>query len=242
MAGTEDPRIAVIAGGGSGIGQGCAIRLAKNGYRVMLVGRTEEKLKATAHVIANAGGSASTFVADVRDWDRLGELNRLLADEGLDMLINCAGGQFASPAASLSRNGWQSVIDVNLSGSFFLARQLYPALRRRAGSIVNVVADVWQRAAPTICHSGAARSGVINLTRTLALEWAADGIRVNAISPGLTDTPAVRKYNVPIDVSALVPLGRYGTVHEVVDAILFMGLSTYITGEVLTVDGGYWLR
>jgi citronellol/citronellal dehydrogenase len=235
-------KVAVVAGAGSGIGRGCALRLGSSGFRLVLLGRTKAKLDSTCDAIRRGGGEASTFVADVRDWDRLGELNDELAGEGVDLLINCAGGQFLSPASSLTRNGWQSVVDINLSGSFFLARQLYPALRRRRGAIVNVVADVWQRGAPSICHSGAARAGVISLTRSLALEWAADGIRVNAVSPGLTDTPAVARYGLPANAAELVPLGRFGTVEEVVDAILFMGTASYITGEVLTVDGGYWLR
>jgi citronellol/citronellal dehydrogenase len=242
LASAEDQPVALVAGGGSGIGQGCALRLAGSGYRVIVLGRTESKLDATVEQIVESGGTSSAFVADVRDWDRLGELGALLESDGLDLLINCAGGQFLSPAEALSPRGWQSVLDVNLTGSFYLARQLFPALRRRKGAIVQVVADVWQRAAPNMAHSGAARAGVINLTRTLALEWAKDGIRVNAVSPGLTDTPAVRKYKITYDVREIVPLGRYGTVDEVVDAILFMGRTAYITGEVLTVDGGYWLK
>jgi citronellol/citronellal dehydrogenase len=232
----------VVAGGGSGIGQGCALRLAKTGWRVIVLGRTEAKLDSTVDQTVEDGGTVTAIVADVRDWDRLGELNAMVEPDGVDLLINCAGGQFLSPAEALSPNGWKSVVDVNLSGSFYLSRQLHPALRRRKGGIVHVVADVWQRAAPNMAHSGAARAGVINLTRTLALEWAKDGIRVNAVSPGLTDTQAVKKYNISYDVTEIVPLGRYGTIDEVVDAILFMGTASYITGEVLTVDGGYWLR
>jgi len=240
MAPTE--KIAIVAGGGSGIGQGCARKLAAMGYRTILVGRTEGKLRAAADEIARAGGRASVFAADVRDFERLGELHARVADDGIDLLINCAGGQFVSPSSALSKNGWQAVLDVNLSGSFFLSRQLYPALRKRRGSVVNVVANLWQRPAPGLAHSAAARAGVVNLTRTLALEWAADGIRVNAVSPGVTDTPALRNYPQSDEVTASVPLGRIGTVEEVADAILFMGHAPYITGEVLTIDGGLHLR
>lgn len=237
---TQQP-VAIVAGGGSGIGQGCALRLGERGYHVILVGRTEAKLNATADEIAGAGGSASMFPADVRNWERLVELQALVERRGVDLLINCAGGQFFASSNELSRNGWQAVIDTNLSGSFFLCRQLFPALRQRRGSAVMVVANLWQRAVPGLVHSGAARAGVVSMMRTLALEWAGYGIRVNAVSPGLTDTPALRNYPHTDSVAQTVPLGRIGRVDEVVDAILFMAFAPYITGEVLTIDGGLQL-
>jgi len=241
MANVASDKLAVVAGAGSGIGQGCALRLADLGYRVVLVGRTEAKLAETEARIAEGGGRAEIFACDVRNWERLGELQALLADRGVDLLINCAGGQFYAKAMDISRNGWQAVIDTNLSGSFFICRQLYPALKLRGGSVVLVVANLWQRAAPGMAHSGAARAGVVNLARTLAIEWAPDRIRVNAVSPGVTDTPALRNYPHQEETTKRVPLGRMATVDEVADAILFMGLSQYITGEVLTIDGGLQL-
>lgn len=235
---TEQP-IAVIAGGGSGIGRGCALRLANEGYHVVLVGRDAAKIDNTAKEITDAGGSALAFQADVRDWDRLGELQTLLGNRGIDLLINSAGGQFAKPSAELSRDGWQSVVDINLSGSFFLCRQLQPSLIKRHGGIVLIVANMWRKPAPSLAHSAAARAGVVNLMNTLALEWAPNGIRVNAVAPGLTDTPALLpQYRALADK---VPLKRIGTVEEVVDAILFMGRNPYITGEVLSIDGGLHL-
>jgi NAD(P)-dependent dehydrogenase (short-subunit alcohol dehydrogenase family) len=209
------------------------------GYRVVLVGRTAAKLDETVQQITNTGGSATAFQADVRDWDRLAELQALVGDTGVDLLINSAGGQFAKPSAELSRDGWQSVVDINLSGSFFLCRQLLPSLRKRRGAIVLIVANMWRRPAPNLAHSAAARAGVVNLMNTLALEWAPAGIRVNAVAPGLTDTPALLdQYRA---IASVVPLKRIGTVDEVVDAILFMGRSPYITGEVLAIDGGLHL-
>lgn len=242
MAQDSNRKVAVVAGAGSGIGRGCALRLAALDYHVVLVGRSEDKLAATAASIAETGGVATVFAADVRDWDRLGELQAQVEAAGVDLLINSAGGQFYKPASELSPNGWRAVVEVNLSGSFFLSRQLYPSLRKRQGSVVNVVANLWQRPAPGMAHSAAARGGIVSLTRTLALEWAPDRIRVNALSPGLTDTPALHNYPHVESVFSTVPLGRIGTVEEVADAILFLAHAPYITGEVLTIDGGLHLR
>jgi citronellol/citronellal dehydrogenase len=242
MAGEDNEKVAIVAGAGSGIGQGCALRLARMGYRVIALGRTEAKLNETVDQIARTGGRAAVFVADVRDWDRLAELQATVDSEGVDIVVNSAGGQFHAYANAISRGGWQAVVDTNLSGSFFLCRQLYPSLLKRKGSVVTVIANIWQRAAPMAAHSGAARAGIVSLTRTLALEWASDGIRVNAVSPGVTDTRAFREYGHDAKFIDSIPLRRMATVDEVVDAILFMGLSTYTTGEVLTIDGGLQLR
>ncbi len=239
MTMNPDKRIAVVAGSGSGIGQGCALRLAGEGWHVVLVGRDATRLEDTAARIAAAGSSAECFPGDVRDWERMGELGALVSDSGIDLLVNSAGGQFAAHAAELSRNGWQAVVDTNLNGAFFLARHLYPALVKRRGAIVMVVANLWQKGAATMAHSGAARAGVVNLVRTLAVEWAGQGIRVNAVSPGYTDTPALLdSYRRLVPT---VPLGRIGTVEEVVDAILYLAGAAYVTGDVLTIDGGLHL-
>jgi NAD(P)-dependent dehydrogenase (short-subunit alcohol dehydrogenase family) len=234
-------RTAVVAGGGSGIGRECARQLAGLGYRLVLVGRRAEPLAESAAAIAAAGGEAQAFAGDVRDWERMAELGALLEPDGLDLLVNSAGGQFTAPAAEISANGWRAVVETNLTGAFNLARHLLPALKRRKGAIVNVVADIWRRGAPGLAHSAAARAGVVSLTRTLALEWAAFGIRVNAVSPGVTEGPAVLRYPKHADALAAVPLGRAATPAEVAEAILFLGRSAYITGDVLTVDGGLHL-
>jgi citronellol/citronellal dehydrogenase len=235
-------KTAIVAGGGSGIGRGCALQLAARGYEVTVVGRTEAKLAETVAQIVQAGGTARAFVADVRDWDRLGELHAQVADRGLDTLVNSAGGQFVKPAAEISPNGWRAVVGTNLDGAFFLCRQLYPALRKARGAVVHIVSDIWRRPVDGMAHSSAARAGVVNLTQALAREWARDGIRVNAVAPGFTETEAVHRYPEFPKMVQKVPLGaRAGTVGEVVDAILFLAQSQYITGEFLTVDGGMHL-
>lgn len=238
------PPTAVVTGGGSGIGAACAARLAGAGNMVVLVGRRPDPLEEVAGAIVAAGGVAHAFPADIRDWDRLGELREAITgwSDRVDVLVNAAGGQFPAPAAELTPSAWGAVVDTNLTGTFFVCRQLFPLLSRRGGAIVNVVASVWQRPFPGMAHSGAARAGVVNLTRTLALEWAARGIRVNALSPGFTDTPAFRSQVGDLAGPAgRVPLRRVATPEEVADAAMFLARSTYTTGEVLTVDGGFQL-
>jgi NAD(P)-dependent dehydrogenase (short-subunit alcohol dehydrogenase family) len=242
--GADGPPTAVVTGGGSGIGAACAARLAEAGHMVVLVGRRPEPLAEVAGTIDAAGGGARAFSADIRDWDRLGELQEAITGWSgrVDVVVNAAGGQFHAPAAQLTPNAWRAVVDTNLTGTFFVCRQLFPLLSRRGGAIVNVVASVWQRPFPGMAHSAAARAGVVGLTRTLALEWASYGIRVNALSPDFTDTPAFRSQVGDLSgPAARVPLRRVASAEEVADAAWFLARSAYTTGEVLTVDGGLQL-
>jgi citronellol/citronellal dehydrogenase len=238
--------VAVITGGGGGIGGACARSFSREGYAVVLMGRTEESLRSVAEQIRDSSGEASTFVADVRNWDRIQELADQLKEQfgSVDILVNSAGGQFHAAATKISPNGWSAVIDTNLTGTFYMCRALHDLLADGTGSVVNVVANVWQRGAPEMAHSGAARAGVVSLTRSLALEWATDGIRVNALSPGLTDTAGLRNEGADMEAKAeRVPLKRCATAEEVAEAAWFLAGPTgsYITGTVLVVDGGLQL-
>jgi len=224
---------AVVTGGGGAIGTAVCRLLMADGWRVIAVGRNEEKLEAVG---------CETFVADVREGERLGELAAQL--ESCDALVTCAGGQFIAKADDISPNGWRAVVETNLTGTWNSCRAFHELLAGGdGGAIVTMVANIWQRAAASMAHSGAARAGTVSLTRTLALEWGPQ-VRVNCVSPGVIDTPALRGYGGdPADLAAGVPLRRPGTPKEIAGVVRFLisPAAAYITGEVLVVDGGFQL-
>ena len=181
---TSAGQAGIVTGAGSGIGRCTAHELAALGARVALVGRRIEKLEAVAREIADVGGSANVYAADIREEERVREVVRsALADFGrLDFLVNNAGGQFFAPLETISAKGFDSVVKTNLNGGFLMAREAYMQwMKGRGGAIVNMIADMWS-GMPLLGHSGAARAGMLNLTETAALEWAP--VRVNAVAPG----------------------------------------------------------
>jgi citronellol/citronellal dehydrogenase len=236
----------IVTGGGSGIGRCTAHELAALGARVALIGRRPEKLEAVAREIADAGGSASIYTADIRDEDRVREVVRaVLADFGrLDFLVNNAGGQFMAPLEAISGKGWDAVLRTNLSGGFLMAREVYVQCMKAQGSgaIVNMIANMWN-GMPVMGHSGAARAGMLNFTETAALEWAP--IRVNAVAPGWIASAGLDRYPPEMreairGLPKLVPLARLGTESEVSAAIVFLlsRASAYITGSCSRIAGG----
>src|SRR5262245_30602362 len=203
---------------------------------VVLGGRRPEPVAEVARTIVAAGGAAQAFPADIRDWDRLGELREAITgwSDRVDVLVNAAGGQFHAPAEELTPSAWRAVVETNLTGTFFVSRQLFPLLSRRGGAIVNVVASVWHRPFHGIAHSAAARASVVSVTRTVVVAWAAYGFRVIVLSPEFTVTLALRAdVGGPSRPAARVPLRRVAPPEEVADAALFLARSAYTTGEVL---------
>jgi citronellol/citronellal dehydrogenase len=238
-------RVAIVTGGGSGIGRCTAHELASLGAKVALIGRKLEKLTAVKDEIASAAGEARCYACDIREEEAVkNTIAAILADFGrIDFLVNNAGGQFAAPLESISAKGWEAVVRTNLTGGFLMARECYTQCMKqaKAGAIVNIIADMWQ-GMPSMGHSGAARAGMLNFTETAAFEWAP--VRVNAVAPGWIASSGMDQY--PPEMQArirslpkLAPLQRVGTESEVSAAICFLlsPAAAFISGSCLRVDG-----
>jgi citronellol/citronellal dehydrogenase len=175
-------QVILVTGGGSGIGRCTAHELANLGAHVVLVGRNPDKLTATTQEITGDGGQASWHSCDIRREDDVKTMvAQVVQQHGrIHGLVNNAGGQYISPLAKTSAKGWQAVIDTNLTGGFLVARECFnQSMQQHGGAVVNIVADMWG-SMPGMGHSGAARAGMVSFTETAALEWAAQGVRVNA--------------------------------------------------------------
>ena len=211
-AGLFSGQVAVVTGGGSGLGRCNAHELASLGAKVALIGRKIEKLTAVKNEIGKGG--ARCYVCDIREEEAVkSTVTAILADFGrVDALVNNAGGQFAAPLESISARGWDAVVRTNLTGGFLVARECYTQWMKKAGAgaIVNIIADMWN-GMPTMGHSGAARAGMLNFTETAAFEWAP--VRVNAVAPGWIASSGLDNY--PPEMAAHirlpnVPLAGWG--------------------------------
>lgn len=236
----------IVTGGGTGIGRCTAHELAALGATVALVGRRQEKLDGVREEITAAGGRAVAFACDHRDEERVkAVVGEIIAATGrIDGLVNNAGGQFAAPLASISKKGWDAVVANNLTGGFLFARESYVQwMAAHGGAIVNIVADNIGSMVG-MAHSGAARAGMVNLTETAAVEWAASGVRVNAVAPGWIASSGFDTYPDWMQpylqvLHRAIPLQRLGTESEVSAAIVFLlsPAAAFISGTVLRVDG-----
>ncbi|WP_353236887.1 SDR family oxidoreductase [Limnohabitans sp.] len=239
-------QVILVTGGGSGIGRCTAHELASLGAHVVLVGRNPDKLTATAQEIVGDGGQASWHSCDIRREDDVKALvAQVVQQHGrIHGLVNNAGGQYISPLAKTSAKGWQAVIDTNLTGGFLVARECFTqSMQAHGGAVVNIVADMWG-SMPGMGHSGAARAGMVSFTETAALEWAAQGVRVNAVAPGYIASSGMDHYPAEAgpmlrEMSNTVPQGRFGTEAETSAAIVFLlsPAASFVSGTVLRVDG-----
>ncbi len=244
-------QVAVITGGGTGLGLAMAREFSRLGARLVLASRKPEHLEPAVEEIRGRGGEALAVPTDVRDpqqVDRLVE-ETLRAYGRLDTMVNNAAGNFVCRAEDLSPNGWRAVVEIVLHGSFFCSRAAgRHMIAHGGGNILSILATYAWTGGPGTVHSASAKAGVLAMTRTLAVEWARHGIRVNAIAPGTIPTPGASGQlwadpAVEARLKARIPLGRFGTQEELAHAAAYLvsPYADYITGEVLTMDGGAWL-
>jgi len=245
-------QVAIITGGGQGIGEGAALALARFGAHIAIADKNPETSARVADRVHELGREALSIPTDVRDTDAV----RAMVDETMsrlgrvDILVNNAGGTRRAPFLELEARGWQRHIELNLGGLFGPTDAAVRAMLEggRGGSIINVASIEGTRAAPNFSVYAACKAGMINFTRTLAVELAEHGIRVNCIAPDYTSTPGIDGFeeaHAPERVAAAegaIPLGRRGNIEETAGPIVFLAsrMAGYVTGATIPVDGGTW--
>jgi peroxisomal 2,4-dienoyl-CoA reductase len=262
--GLLDGQVALVTGGGTGIGLGISQLLAELGAHVVMASRKPANLEAARADIASRGGKVTAVQLDVRDPEQVKAAVDGIAQQlgRIDVLVNNAAGNFYAPSATLSPNAWKSVVEIDLYGTFYCSQAVYPIMAAQGGGrIVSTSMTLHYRGWPMMAHATAAKAGVDALTRTLAVEWAPQRIRVNAIAPGPIPTEGVRKAFTPPadsgvpDVFAAadarmaeyakqgIPLGRWGSPRDIANMVAFLAspAGDWITGSIFVIDGGEWL-
>lgn len=243
-------RVALVTGGGTGICRGIAHAFAALGCDVAILSRSSEHLAPTVAELRQLGVGAAGFAADVRKPDQVATaLDDLKGQFGrLDILVNGAAGNFMCAAEELSPNGFGTVIDIDLKGTFNVSRAAFPLLRVHGGAVLNISATLQLLGTAGQVHASAAKAGIDSLTRTLAVEWGPAGVRVNGLAPGPVDgTEGVRRLTSDESRRRIFeksPLGRMASIEEIAATAVFLcsDASSFITGVTVVVDGGLWLR
>ena len=238
-------QVAIVSGAGSGIGKAIAFWFARLGAKLVICGRNPERLENTAAALRKLGAEVLAHPITIRDVDQVSALFDAAWEwfGRVDILVNNAGGQFPQAAIDFTPKGWNAVIDTNLNGSWYMMQTAAKRWRDsgRGGSIVNIVTVVW-RGMPGLAHTCAARAGVIYLSKTLAIEWAPLGIRVNCVAPGIIATEGMDVYpdEAREDMPNSNPMKRFGQPEDVANAACYLAGETgnFVTGEVIVVDGG----
>lgn len=256
-------QVALITGGGTGIGYGIAESLGALGCRVALASRNLERLEESAERLRTSGVDATAHQLDVRDAERVQAVVAEVKERHgrIDILVNNAAGNFYVPSETMSANAWKSVVEIDLFGTFFCSQAVVPVMKEQGGGrIVSISMTLHYRAWPQMAHAVSAKAGIDALTRTLAVEWAPHGIRVNAVAPGPVPTEGVRKAFTPPEGSGIdphfaveqamekyarksIPLRRWGDPRDIGNAVAFLvsPAGEWMTGTVLVMDGGEWL-
>jgi peroxisomal 2,4-dienoyl-CoA reductase len=242
-------RVAFVTGGGTGITGGVARAFAEAGASVALVSRKLDHLQPAADAINNSGGKAIPIAADVRQPEAVEQAVAQTIEQlgKIDIVVNGAAGNFLCAAEEMSPNGFGTVVDIDLKGTFNVCRAAFAQLKEHRGQILNISATLHYIGTPLQLHVSAAKAGVDALTRNLAVEWGRYGIRVNGIAPGpIEDTEGMQRL-VPEPIKErlrkTIPLGRFGRIADIEKAAVFIcsDAASYINGTVLVVDGGQWL-
>ncbi len=261
--GLLDGQVGIITGGATGIGLGISTTLAQLGMHVVLASRKPEHLQPAVDGIVAAGGKASAVQVDVRDQERVQAMAKEVHDAHgrIDLLVNNAAGNFYAPSETLSANAWKSVIEIDLYGTFYCTQAVFPYMKAQGGGrVVSTSMTLHYRGWPLMAHATAAKAGVDALTKTLAVEWADHGIRINAIAPGPIPTEGVRKAFTPPPgapvpdffsvekamasyAKSAIPLKRWGTPEDIGQMVAYLAspAGDWITGSIFVVDGGEWL-
>uniref|UniRef100_A0A1A8QHT9 Peroxisomal trans-2-enoyl-CoA reductase n=2 Tax=Nothobranchius rachovii TaxID=451742 RepID=A0A1A8QHT9_9TELE len=246
-------KVAIVTGGGTGIGKAISAELLELGCTVVISSRKADRLDAAAQemrkkIPSSSPADVTPVPCNIRNQEEVNALiSSVLKKYGrIDYLVNNGGGQFSSPTEHIASKGWKAVIDTNLTGTFYCCKEVYTAwMKQHGGVIVNIIADMW-KGFPGMAHTGAARAAVDNLTKSLAVEWASSGVRINAVAPGTIFSktamenykelgPHLFKSSIPFS-----PAKRLGVPEEISSAVCFLlspGAS-YISGATLKVDAG----
>jgi len=261
--GLLDGQVGIITGGATGIGLGISTTLAQLGMHVVLASRKPEHLQPAVEAIIASGGKASAVQVDVRDQERVQAMAKEVHDAHgrIDLLVNNAAGNFYAPSETLSANAWKSVIEIDLYGTFYCTQAVFPYMKAQGGGrVVSTSMTLHYRGWPLMAHATAAKAGVDALTKTLAMEWADHGIRINAIAPGPIPTEGVRKAFTPPPgapvpdffsvekamesyARSAIPLKRWGKPEDIGQMVAYLAspAGDWITGSIFVVDGGEWL-
>ena len=246
---------AVVTGGGTGLGKAIAVELARAGAAIGIISRSEEHRRTGVEAVTAIGGRAAHAGADIREPEQIiAAFDAIEAELGTPtVLVNNAAANFPVLAATMRPNAFRSVTNIVMDGTFFCSQELHRRIVEKGlggGAIVNILATQSFTGGPGMAHNAAAKAAVGNLTKSLAVEWAPDGVRVNALAPGLfphedmrDDLKALRPEGESVDARRS-PAGRLGRVHELGWAVAWLcsPYAAFVTGHTLVVDGANWLR